>query len=246
MVYLKIFALTFIVNAVCSMGVNNKAEDVSLDVESYHPVANKPYCIKKKCFIPNIKIKKYKAEGIASWYGKPFHGRKTSTGERYNMFAYTAASTVLPIPSYAKVTNLSNNKSLVVRINDRGPFVKNRILDLSFGAAHKLGFDKKGTEKVLVEWIRPSSISNNKKLLNVKKTNSVDKKTAHIQIAVFDNYYHVGKLLRKMPAEYKSLPIFVKKFNKGYQLVMGPLLVSQAQMIINNISENYNKAVLLV
>ena len=95
----------------------------------------------------------YSEEGIASWYGKKFHGRLTSSRETYDMNKLTAAHKSLPIPCYARVTNLSNNKSVVVRINDRGPFKKGRIIDLSYAAAKKLGIVLKGTAKVHVETI---------------------------------------------------------------------------------------------
>jgi len=95
----------------------------------------------------------YAAEGIASWYGKKFHGKLTSTREVYNMYKLTAAHKSLPIPCYVKVTNLSNNKSIIVRVNDRGPFKKDRIIDLSYAAAKKLDFISKGIEKVYVEAI---------------------------------------------------------------------------------------------
>ena len=95
----------------------------------------------------------YAEEGIASWYGKKFHGRLTSSREVYNMYKLTAAHKTLPIPCYAKVTNLINNKSIVVRINDRGPFKKGRIIDLSYAAAKKLDIVSKGTAKVYVEAI---------------------------------------------------------------------------------------------
>jgi|TARA_B110000008_G_C16868450_1_gene523771 rare lipoprotein A len=95
----------------------------------------------------------YAEEGIASWYGKKFHGRLTSSREVYNMYKLTAAHKSLPIPCYAKVTNLINNKSIVVRINDRGPFKKGRIIDLSYAAAKKLDIVSKGTAKVYVEAI---------------------------------------------------------------------------------------------
>ena len=95
----------------------------------------------------------YSEKGIASWYGKKFHGRLTSSREVYNMYKLTAAHKSLPIPCYAKVTNLSNNKSIIVRINDRGPFKKGRIIDLSYAAAKKLDIVLKGTAKVHVEAI---------------------------------------------------------------------------------------------
>ncbi|MCW8918768.1 MAG: septal ring lytic transglycosylase RlpA family protein [Gammaproteobacteria bacterium] len=97
----------------------------------------------------------YVERGVASWYGKKFHGRKTSNGETYNMYAMTAAHKTLPIPSYLQVTNLDNGKSVVVRVNDRGPFHGNRIIDLSYAAASKLGFAQNGTGKVELRAIEP-------------------------------------------------------------------------------------------
>jgi rare lipoprotein A len=97
----------------------------------------------------------YRARGHASWYGTQFHGRKTSNGEKYNMFAMTAAHPTLPLPTYAKVTNLENGKTVIVKINDRGPFHSNRLIDLSYVAAAKLGVLGKGTAHVEVESIDP-------------------------------------------------------------------------------------------
>lgn len=99
----------------------------------------------------------YKERGVASWYGPDFHTRSTSSGEPYDMYAMTAAHKTLPIPAYARVTNLSNGRSIVVRINDRGPFVGNRIIDLSYTAAHKLDMTRAGTAFVEVEVITPGS-----------------------------------------------------------------------------------------
>lgn len=101
--------------------------------------------------------KDYKRQGDASWYGTKFHGQRTSSGETYDMFAMTAAHKTLPIPCYARVTNLENGKSIVVRINDRGPFHEGRIIDLSYVAAAKLDMLKKGTSRVEVEVIDPSA-----------------------------------------------------------------------------------------
>ncbi len=97
----------------------------------------------------------YRERGIASWYGRKFHGRNTSNGEVYDAYKATAAHRSLPIPSYVRVTNLDNMRSMVVRVNDRGPFHDNRIIDLSYGAALKLGFAAKGTAPVLLEAVSP-------------------------------------------------------------------------------------------
>lgn len=93
----------------------------------------------------------YAEEGTASWYGTKFHGRRTSSGEPYNMFAMTAAHTALPLPTYVRVTHLGNGRSIVVKVNDRGPFVDNRIIDLSYAAARRIGMQETGTAPVRVE-----------------------------------------------------------------------------------------------
>jgi rare lipoprotein A (peptidoglycan hydrolase) len=96
---------------------------------------------------------KYRAEGIASWYGPDFHGRLTANGERYDMHGISAAHRTMPLPSYARVTNLDNGRSIIVRVNNRGPFVHNRIIDLSTGTAKALDFYRKGTARVRVEFV---------------------------------------------------------------------------------------------
>lgn len=93
----------------------------------------------------------YAEEGIASWYGTKFHGRRTSSGEPYNMYSMTAAHTTLPLPTYVRVTNLDNGRSVVVRVNDRGPFVDNRIIDLSYAAARRIDMHDTGTAPVRIE-----------------------------------------------------------------------------------------------
>jgi rare lipoprotein A len=100
----------------------------------------------------------YRAEGIASWYGTKFHGNKTANGEIYDLYLATAAHRSLPIPSYARVTNLENGRAIVVRVNDRGPFHADRLIDLSYGAAVKLGFIENGTARVTVETIELAGV----------------------------------------------------------------------------------------
>lgn len=100
----------------------------------------------------------YREVGVASWYGKQFHGRPTSTMEPFDMFSISAAHPTLPIPTYVRVTNLENNSSMIVRVNDRGPFHANRIIDLSYGAAVRLGFANQGTAQVEVEAVAPYQV----------------------------------------------------------------------------------------
>jgi len=123
--------------------------------EPLHKPATKPYVVLGKEYTPNGSVRPYKARGIASWYGKKFHGQKTSIGEPYDMFAMTAAHTTLALPSYVRVTSLQTGKSVVVRVTDRGPFHADRVIDLSYTAAYKLGLINGGSGQVEVEAIIP-------------------------------------------------------------------------------------------
>jgi len=125
--------------------------DVIPRAEPLNRFANRPYTVLGNNYVPLEVPGNYKERGTASWYGKKFHGQPTSTGEIYNMYAMTAAHPTLPIPSYARVTNLANNKSVIVRVNDRGPFLHGRIIDLSYTAAHKLRIIENGSAEVEVE-----------------------------------------------------------------------------------------------
>jgi rare lipoprotein A len=115
----------------------------------------RPYTVMGRTYTPMTSLEPYRARGIATWYGRRYHGKPTSSGEPYDMYAMTAAHTTLPIPSYARVTNLGNGRSVVVRINDRGPFVDGRIIDLSYTAAYRIGVLAGGNALVEVESILP-------------------------------------------------------------------------------------------
>jgi rare lipoprotein A len=132
--------------------------DAEPKVEPLHRSANNPYTVFGVQYVPAKAVRPFKQRGIASWYGKKFHGQRTSSGERYDMYAMTAAHKTLPIPSYARVTNLKNGKSVIVRINDRGPFHPGRIIDLSYAAANKLGYVSAGSTTVEVESILPEDM----------------------------------------------------------------------------------------
>lgn len=123
--------------------------------EPPHRYANRPYSVLGRDYVPLRPGVPYRATGVASWYGKKFHGQKTSIGETYDMYAMTAAHPTLSIPSYARVTNPANGKSVVVRVNDRGPFLHGRVIDLSYAAASKLGYVGTGSTKVVVESVVP-------------------------------------------------------------------------------------------
>ena len=130
--------------------------DVVVKTEPLHKTANLSYKVAGKRYQPTKKIEQFSQTGKASWYGPGFHGKKTSSGERFDMNTLSAAHRTLPIPSYARVTNLSNGKSVVVRVNDRGPCHGNRVMDLSKAAAKELGFIHTGTANVKVEQILPN------------------------------------------------------------------------------------------
>jgi rare lipoprotein A len=123
--------------------------------EALHRFANRPYTVLGQDFVPATSLRPYKERGVASWYGRKFHGQKTAIGETYDMYAMTAAHPTLPLPSYAKVTNAATGKSVIVRVNDRGPFLHGRVIDLSYAAAHRVGLAGPGSGMVEVEAIIP-------------------------------------------------------------------------------------------
>ena len=119
--------------------------------EPFHKFANRPYTVFGVTYVPVVNKERTVQRGIASWYGKKFHGQKTSSGEIYDMFAMSAAHPTFPIPSYARVTNVKNGRSVIVRVNDRGPFHSKRIIDLSYAAAVRIGIASAGSGLVEVE-----------------------------------------------------------------------------------------------
>jgi rare lipoprotein A len=135
----------------------NAIPDAEPRIEPLHRFANKPYSVLGRDYAPLTRLTPYKALGMGSWYGRKFHGQRTSSGETYDMFAMTAAHATLPIPSYVRVTNPANGKSVVVRVNDRGPFHSGRLIDLSYSAAWKLGYVDSGSTLLEVESVLPGS-----------------------------------------------------------------------------------------
>ena len=132
----------------------SKIQD-AIPMPHYGPVKASPYVVFGKQYFPIQDARRYQAVGPASWYGTKFHGQATANGETYDLYGMTAAHKTLPLPSYVRVTNLENGKSVILRVNDRGPFYSDRIIDLSFAAAKKLGYAEKGTARVKVEGIDP-------------------------------------------------------------------------------------------
>ena len=153
----------------------------------------------------------YKEMGIASWYGSKFHGRKTANGDTYDMYAMTAAHRTLPIPTYVKVTNLNNQRSIIVRVNDRGPFHDERIIDLSYIAALKLGFAKQGTANVSIEAIDPINF-------NSQQTS----KNTYLQIGSFNNRQSAIVLATKV-SNSMEIHLEIKEINDSYKVLIGPI-----------------------
>ncbi len=163
----------------------------------------KPYVVNGKIYYPKKVVPiGWTQRGIASWYGPNFHGKYTSNGEIYNMFAYTAAHKTLPMDTIVKVTNLKNGKSVIVRINDRGPFIKGRIIDLSYAAGKKIGLDVTGTApvKLTVIGFKGKNYVNGYKIqigafMNVKGAQKVAKKYKkfgyNTEIMKIGNFYKV-------------------------------------------------------
>ncbi len=129
--------------------------DALVKYEPYAKFANKPYAVFGQTYTPLLNDEPFSQRGVASWYGVKFHGQRTSSGEAYDMYKMTAAHPTLPIPSYARITSIETGKSVVVRINDRGPFHADRIVDVSYTAALKLGLLGKGSHQVEVERLFP-------------------------------------------------------------------------------------------
>jgi len=132
--------------------------DATPRVEPYLSGANRPYTVFGHEYVPVTSDRPFSERGVGSWYGRKFNGQRTSSGEIYDMYAMTAAHPTLPIPSYARVTNVSNGRSVIVRINDRGPFHSGRIIDLSYAAANRLGYVAQGSTTLEVERLLPRDI----------------------------------------------------------------------------------------
>lgn len=151
----------------------------------------------------------YKARGLASWYGVKFHSQRTSSGELYDMYAMTAAHKTLPIPCYVKVKNLQNGREILVKVNDRGPFHVNRLIDLSYAAATKLGILPNGTALVEIRGIMPSG----QKYPHVANY--------YVQLAVFSEKQR-AQLLQKNAKKWVKAPIFIENYREKHIVKAGP------------------------
>jgi len=193
--------------------------------EPLHRYANRPYAALGKNYTPLEKSGNYKERGIASWYGKKFHGQRTSSGETYDMYGMTAAHPTLPIPSYARVTNVASGKSVVVRINDRGPFLHDRIMDLSYTAAHKLGIIGNGSSEVEVESIATDTavvtpIAVAEPVLNEPLAPAIAPAAASAPPAVGNTYLQLGAFKSQQGAESFLAKMRAEFSGSGKQVVL--------------------------
>jgi len=213
--------------------------DATPKVEPFNARANQPYIALDNKYTPMTSFYPYKERGIASWYGKRYHGKKTSIGEYYDMYSMTGAHTILPIPCYVRVTNTENGKSVIVRINDRGPFKKDRLIDLSFAAAYKLRLSDKGSGPVEVELIDPRQFNALKKTSDViiekikekeviptqvKSEENNTNEPLYIQAGAFKNEKNADLLLKQLTdMRLENTPPFKKQFSEDlFHVVIGP------------------------
>lgn len=188
-----------------------------------------PYVALGKNFKPMTELKSYKKRGIASWYGRRYHGNNTASGEVYDMYAMTAAHPTLPLPSYVRVTNLDNGKSVIVRLNDRGPFLSDRLIDLSYTAAYKLGILAGGSGRVEVESIVPEGsaalASSAKPSASLPVTDSdTVMNMIYLQLGAFGSSDNAHNFLTQVRQKLPSLKdaVSITKNNGLYKIHAGP------------------------
>lgn len=214
-----------------TVGHANKANVVP--AEKLHPSANLSYKVAGQRYYPQTNAANFSQTGRASWYGPGFHGRRTSSGEVFDMHAMTAAHKTLPIPSYVRVTNLSNGKKVVVRINDRGPFHGDRVLDLSKGAAEKLGFVNQGHANVKIEVLKAGDSLSHAVATRSKSATAMpvvakpaDVGSIYVSVRAFENEADAKEFLQqtsnhlsKVKAEQRATLV---KRSEGYVVRVGP------------------------
>lgn len=203
--------------------------------EPLHKPALKPYEVLGKRYVPNDRLKPHRERGIASWYGKKFHGQQTSIGEPYDMFAMTAAHPTLALPSYVRVTHLPSGRAVVVRVIDRGPFHAGRVIDLSYTAAYKLGLINGGSGEVEVEALLPGETGStryaevqpppSRTTSNIVLTRSEQPQPGiYLQLGAFTNSENASTLRNHLTRELDGLnqPLHIFSNEPWHRLQMGP------------------------
>lgn len=192
----------------------------------------KPYRIDGKWYTPVESSYGFEETGLASWYGRDFHGKKTSNGERYDMYAMTAAHKTLPMNTYVKVTRLDDGRETIVRINDRGPFVKGRVIDLSFTAAKDIGIDKDGTARVRLTAL---GSRNGQNLIQ----SNYDSGNFLIQVGAFTVRDNALRLKDQLAMKYRGASVseFEKDSKTFFRVRIGPInSLSETKRLLKNVS----------
>jgi rare lipoprotein A len=219
--------------------------------EPPHRGANRPYTVFGRTYVPNVSSDPFRQQGIASWYGKKFHGQKTSIGETYDMYAMTAAHPILPLPSYVRVTNPANNKSVVVRLNDRGPFHADRIIDLSYVAAAKLDLIRRGSGAVIVERVfadgtppmNMAAQANTLPAIAPASPITTDAGALYLQLGAFSSMDNADVFRARMVREldWNREPITVSQKDGLYRVRLGPYNVrAEAEAIAAKVKESHD------
>ena len=235
--------------------------------------SNRPYKALGAVYTPMTRYQPYKVSGVASWYGKRYHGRKTSSGEVYDMYSMSAAHPTLPLPSYVKVTNPANGRFVVVRVNDRGPFKHDRVIDLSYVAAYKLRFSAQGSTLVEVEAIDVSTTTSysqpvkvpvaaiakpaampqlNSSPNSISNSNSANVSAViqyFIQAGAFRNEANADSLKKKIQGmEIEQNAGFNSEYNNGlYRLKLGPYASKQeADQVAAAIRKKLNTSAIII
>lgn len=185
--------------------------------EPYSRRGNKPYTVYGESYTVLDSGKGFSETGRASWYGEKFHGYETSNGEPYDMYGMSGAHKTLPLPSYAKITNLENNKQVIIRINDRGPFHSDRILDLSYAAAYKLGMLGKGTAPIKLDVIYVGSTSANSAFAHNPHSSH-----HYIQLVASKDKSRLNKIAKELERKYQ-VSSRIQPANDMFRLQLGPI-----------------------
>lgn len=215
-------------------------------------------------YTPMQQLTSYDQTGIASWYGDDFHGKLTANGESYNMYSLSAAHKTMPLPTLVRVTNLENGRSVVVRVNDRGPFVKNRLIDLSYAAANSLGFMDKGTTRVRVQTLDqkpdlqtkpatttiPDAIAATKPApVPISKT-TVKEAGIFVQLGAFGSEANANRLQQSLQPLYPTVRLHPKKVVEKtiYRVRIGPIenMKKVEETVISLQKNGYNQAVVVI
>lgn len=204
----------------------NRIPDAVPRSEAPSPEGNRPYTVFGKVYYPMREANDYRERGIASWYGRKFHGRRTSSGEPYDMYAMTAAHRTLPLPTYVRVRNLGNGRSVILRVNDRGPFLHNRLIDLSYAAAVKLDIVRTGTGLVEVETIDTHGGTARAHVEPPAEEQALSVPRLYLQVGAFTKWDNAASLRSRL-AQARLGPILIQTELRGgtplYRVRVGPL-----------------------